>query len=94
VKSKTKFGRKKTMLALARMKPLAAIAVTAGLLTACAAASFEVRTRCPSLAEYTAARQKQALDELTGLPPDSALGEFMDDYGELRKRCRAVEKKI
>ena len=81
------------MPALARMKPLAAIAVTAALLTACAGANFEVRTRCPSIAEYSAARQTQALNELKGLPPDSALAEMIDDYGELRKRCRAVEKR-
>ncbi len=81
------------MLALARMKPLAAIAVTAALLTACGTARTEFRTRCPSLAEYTAERQKQAANELLMLPPDSALAEFIDDYGELRKRCRAVEKR-
>jgi hypothetical protein len=45
------------------------------------------------MAEYSAERQKQAFNELNGLPPDSALAEMIDDYGELRKRCRAVEKK-
>lgn len=82
------------MPVLARMKPLAAIAVTAALVTACAGVTSEFRTRCPSIAEYSAARQKQADDELGRLPPDSALAEMMDDYGELRKRCRAVEKRV
>jgi hypothetical protein len=82
------------MRAIVRTALLASIVATAGLLQGCGTVRSSVVYACPGgIAAYSTDRQKQAADELGRLPPDSALAEMIDDYGELRKRCRAVEKK-
>lgn len=47
---------------------------------------------CPKLAIYDAYQQKKALDELERLPADSMLAVMIEEYGDLRARCRALEK--
>jgi hypothetical protein len=58
------------------------------LLTGCSAAGS--RTACPPLATYSPAFQQQAAGELRTLPPGSAVGQLVADYGKQRDACRAI----
>lgn len=74
------------------------------LLTACATGRFElghtetvVKIVCPSIEEYDAKTQEQALKEYEALPKDSAVRQFVGDYKYLRdkiKACRARQASI
>lgn len=58
----------------------------AGLLSGCAAGG----SSCVPLVPYDATTQRKALDELSLLPRDAVLPRFVEDYGELRARLRAM----
>ena len=45
---------------------------------------------CPPIASYSAADQDRAAAEYDGLPSTAMLRVMMDDYGHLRKQCRAL----
>ena len=63
-----------------------ALALTASLsLTACATVNFE----CPIPKDYSAEVQAAAADELSRLPENSVIGDFVADYGVLRAEARA-----
>jgi hypothetical protein len=49
--------------------------------------------RCPPLETYSPENQKMAAAELRGLPGKSIVGQMVADYGTLRDKCRAYEKK-
>jgi hypothetical protein len=53
-------------------------------LAACAATI----SSCPPVKAYAPAFQERAAAELSQLPADSALGEMIADYGQLRDRVR------
>jgi len=42
------------------------------------------------MAEYRPEDQARAADELDALPPGSVLRRFVEDYGEMRARNRAM----
>jgi len=58
----------------------------------CASTRSEIVLRCPQIQEYTAADQDAAGTELDSIPAPCVLCRMMDDYGELRARCRAVDQ--
>lgn len=81
------------MRAIVRMKRLGISAAMAALLTGCGGVNTSVVYRCPGgIAAYSPERQQRAAEELAKLPGDSAVAEMIDDYGELRARCRAMVK--
>ncbi len=45
---------------------------------------------CLAVVPYSRADQARAADELAALPADAVLRRFVEDYGELRARVRAV----
>ena len=65
------------------------------LLTNCAVAASDpiYIFRCPDLVDYTPEVQAKAADEIEAMPPDAVIPGFIADYGLLRKKCRAIEKK-
>jgi hypothetical protein len=63
-----------------------AIAALFLLLAGCAA---PVVTACPPIPTYTTEFQARLADEIHALPPDSALGVAIVDYGRLRQQLRA-----
>lgn len=48
---------------------------------------------CPPLVEYPPDVQAKAADEIAAMPPGAVIPGFIADYGMLRKKCRAIEKK-
>lgn len=60
------------------------------LLAGCVTANSSRVTACPPLVTYDAAFQKKAADELDTLPPGSAVGQMIADYGKTRSACRAL----
>ena len=62
------------------------IVAMAGLVSACATGS----SSCIAVVPYDRATQLAALAELDGLPPNSILARFVEDYGDLRARLRAI----
>jgi hypothetical protein len=65
------------------------------LLAGCATGLSEplpvLRPVCPPLVKYTPDFQRRAAEELSQLPPGSALAVFMNDYVKLRDACRGLE---
>jgi hypothetical protein len=55
-------------------------------LTACA---HPIVTACPPVPAYSDAFQARLAEEVHALPPDSALGRAIVDYGRLRAQLRA-----
>jgi hypothetical protein len=47
---------------------------------------------CPPLATYPPAFQERAAAELRALPPGSAVGQLVADYGKQRDACRAIAR--
>ena len=70
-------------------KPLILLTVLLSL-TACESTSSE--SPCPPLKTYTPEFQNRLADELSALPPDSALGTAMVDYSVLRRLVRACRR--
>lgn len=48
---------------------------------------------CPPLPVYSDAQMKQGADEYDRLDAAGMARRFIDDYGELRARCRAIGKR-
>jgi hypothetical protein len=69
--------------------------LTTTLLAGCATGLSEplpvLRPVCPPLVQYDRDFQKRAAEELSKLPPASALAVFMNDYVKLRDACRAMK---
>lgn len=65
----------------------------AGLASACTTVRSEVSLTCPPLPVYSDAQMKQAADEYDRLDAASMARRFIDDYGEMRARCRAIGNK-
>lgn len=61
--------------------------IAAALLTGCAAVNSD--PICGTLFDYAPEFQKQAAQELSTLPPGSAVGELVADYGVVRQEIRA-----
>lgn len=64
------------------------------VLTACSSA-VTFRTRCPQLIEYPKPLQEQAGNEYHKLRENgeaAVVRRLIDDYGELRAQCRALNK--
>ena len=68
------------------------IAAMGVLLGGCARESFRLVPCGPPFPEYTAAEQLRAGQELEALEEDAALRKFMEDYGVLRVRLRALRR--
>lgn len=60
-------------------------------LSACAH-DVALQSVCPPVKTYTPAEQKALAAELAALPPGSALGSAIVDYGRLRDASRACAK--
>jgi hypothetical protein len=73
------------------MPRLAALAIAASLLTACATAGSELRVVpvCPPVVEYSRKFQARAAEELGMLPDGSAIAEMLSDYAVMREQARA-----
>lgn len=48
-----------------------------------------VKTPCPHPVKYTDNEQETAADELAALPPNSVVGQMIQDYGALRDQATA-----
>ena len=60
------------------------------MLAACATATSERATgTCPPLPAYDADLRAKAADELSLLPPNSAIEQLLRDYAVLREQLRA-----
>ena len=81
------------MRVIARIALLVSTVATAALVSGCASTRSEIVLRCPQIQEYTAADQDAAGTELDSIPAPCVLCRMMDDYGELRARCRAMGAK-
>lgn len=51
-----------------------------------------VTLKCPPLVNYSKEKQQKVGEELSKLPPGSALPEVMVDYSKLRDACRAIQR--
>jgi len=73
------------------MRRLAALAIAASLLTACATAGSEAPAVaiCPPVVEYSRGFQARAAAELDLLPERSAVAEMLSDYAVMRDQARA-----
>ena len=80
-----------TSIAECSTRRLAALAIAAISLTACATAGSEPRivTVCPPVVEYSRGFQARAADELDLLPEGSAIAEMQSDYAVMREQARA-----
>lgn len=67
--------------------------VLAGMLASCAAHTVPVASTvvCPSVKEYSAAEQQQAVKELQVLGPGSELGTMIQDFFVERQMLRACQ---
>ncbi len=69
---------------------LAGPVLATSLLAACATATSERATgTCPPLPAYDADLRAKAADELSLLPPNSAIEQLLRDYAVLREQLRA-----
>ena len=59
-------------------------------LAGCATANSS-RTACPPLVTYPPDFQRRAAGELQALPPGSAIGRMIVNYGRHRDACRTLE---
>lgn len=73
------------------MPRLAALAIAASLLSACATAGSEAPAVaiCPPVVEYSREFQARAAAELDLLPERSAIAEMLSDYAVMRDQARA-----
>lgn len=60
-------------------------------LNGCATAGSETRAPCPPVAEYTAADQARAADEVEALPEGAVVVRMLSDYAVLRDQARACQ---
>ena len=68
---------------------LAALAIVASLLSACATVSSERATGvCPPVVEYDDGVQARAAEEVQALPEGSAIVEMLSDYAVIREQAR------
>lgn len=65
------------------------LVTSCGLLGLLAACAHPVVTACPPVPDYDRAFQARLAEEVHALPPDSALGRALVDYGRLRAELRA-----
>lgn len=72
---------------------LTAIAAMAVLASGCGTTRSEVVLTCPKLPVYTDAQMQRAADEYDRLDSAGIIRLMIDDYGEVRARCRAVGRK-
>lgn len=70
-----------------------AIAAMAGLASGCGTTRSEVSLTCPPLRTYSDAQMQRAADEYEKLDGAGVIRMMLDDYGELRARCRAIGKR-
>jgi hypothetical protein len=66
----------------------AALLLAPSLLSACATIS----DACPPVRDYAAALRAEAAEELTLLPPDSAIEQMLADYAVMRAQSRACRR--
>lgn len=75
---------------------LASIAAAGLLLAGCGTVRSEVSLTCPPLQEYTPTKQARAAEQYERLRAEGhshELLDLVDDYGEVRARCRAIGKR-
>lgn len=65
----------------------------AGLLGACAGTNTSVVLTCPAMPVYSDAQMQQAADEYERLDGAGVIRLMIDDYGEVRARCRAMGRR-
>ena len=58
-------------------------------LSACAMAGFDARATCPPVAEYSAADQARAADEVDALSEGAMIVRMLSDFAVLRDQARA-----
>lgn len=64
----------------------------AALASGCGTTRSEIVVRCPAMPVYSDAQMDQAAVEYEALDGAGVLRRMIDDYGELRARCRAIAK--
>ena len=65
---------------------LAALTLAPSLLIGCATSGSD---SCPPVPEYAPALRAEAIEELSLLPPDSAIERMLADYAVMRMQSRA-----
>ena len=69
--------------------PIAAPLIAMLWLSACAMAGFDARATRPPVAEYSAADQTRAADEVDALPEGAMIVRMLSDFAVLREQARA-----
>lgn len=65
----------------------------AGLASGCTTVRSEVVLTCPPMPVYSDAQMQQAAGEYDQLDSAGIIRLMIDDYGEVRARCRAMGKR-